>query len=168
MKVGKFVGYMYTRFSKNDSGPRSTDHADSCLKRFRKHLSVPKSLSSLHYFGFSGRTWTFYSHRSHLLLCSEDAFIYWISSQVVEWRLIALQNKTIRLCVYVLWTAASQFDTGHQTVYSGFSYFTRCPILKSGAHIFSPFPIHPTVLRSNSLTSSNGPNKLCCYKGVSV
>lgn len=83
MKGEKFVGYMYTRFSKNDSGPRSTDHPDSCLKRFRRHLSVPKSLSSLNYFAFSGRIWTFYSNRSQSLLCSEDAFIYWESSKVV-------------------------------------------------------------------------------------
>lgn len=83
MKGGKFVVYIYTRFSKNNSYPRCTDHPESCLKRLGKHLSVPKSLSSLHYFGFSGLIYTFYSHCSHSLLCSEEAYIYWASSQVV-------------------------------------------------------------------------------------
>jgi hypothetical protein len=83
IEIFGFYVYMYTRFSKNYSGPRSIDHPDSYLMRFRQHLSVPKSLSSLHYLGFSGRIWTFYSNRIHSLLCSEDALIYWVSSQVV-------------------------------------------------------------------------------------
>ena len=118
-KVGSLLVICIPDCQKNDSGPRSIDHPRSCLKRFRKHMSVPKSLSSLHYFGFSGQIWTFYSNRSHSLLRSEEAFIYWVSSQGVWWCLNALQNKTIRLCVNVIWTAASQFDTGHRRFVAG-------------------------------------------------
>ena len=73
--------------------------------------------------------------------------IYRVSSQVVWRRLITLQNKTIRLCVYVLWTAASKFDTGLRRFVVGSMTSLSAPILKSGGHnIFFPFPIHPTVL----------------------